>query len=132
VQSVVKAVGNSPAWSSSVIFVLWDDWGGWYDHVAPPQVDAQGLGIRVPLIVISPYAKAGYVSHVTYETAGLVKFAETVFGLAPMAAADARANGLDDCFDFEQAPRSFAAIRKHLTGRRFVPHPPSGLPPDEI
>ena len=132
VQSVVKAIGNSPDWSSSAIFVLWDDWGGWYDHVAPPQVDAQGLGIRVPLIVISPYAKAGYVSHVTYETAGLVKFAELVFGLAPMAAADARANGLDDCFDFEQAPRSFTAIRKHLTRQRFVPHPPSGLPPDEI
>jgi phospholipase C len=130
VNSVVSAIGKSPAWSSTVIFVVWDDWGGWYDHVAPPQVDVQGLGIRVPLLVISPYAKTGYVSHVTYETAGLLKFAETVFGLAPMAAADARANALDDCFNFAQAPRSFSSIRRRLSPVRYVPHPPSGLPPD--
>jgi phospholipase C len=132
VQSVVDAVGNSPFWSSSAIFVLWDDWGGWYDHVAPPQLDVQGLGIRVPLIAISPYAKAGYVSHVNYETAGLLTFAESVFGLPSLAAADARATPFGDCFDFSQTPRAFASIRKRLSKRRYVPHPPSGVPPDRI
>ena len=129
--SIVDAIGASPLWNSTAIFVMWDDWGGWYDHVAPPQMDAQSLGIRVPLIVISPYAKSNYVSHVNYETAGLVNFAETVFGLAPMTIADTRALDFSDAFDFSQAPRSFSAIHRRLKSVRFVPHPASGIPPDD-
>jgi phospholipase C len=132
VQSIVDGIGASGFWNSTAIFVIWDDWGGWYDHVAPPQLDVQGLGMRVPLLVISPYAKANYVSHVSYESAGLLKFAETVFGLPALAAADARANGFDDCFDFAQAPRAFSAIRKHLSKIRWTAHPPSRVPPDSI
>jgi phospholipase C len=109
---------------------VWDDWGGWYDHVPPPQVDVQGLGIRVPMIAISAYAKAGYVSHVDYETAGILKFVETVFGLAPLKAADARANGFDDLFDFTKNPRPFAALRTRFNARHFIRAKPSGLPPD--
>jgi phospholipase C len=82
------------------------------------------------MIVISPYAKANYVSHVPYETAGMVKFAEEVFGVPQMTNADARAINFSDAFDFTQAPRSFSAIHKHLKGRRYLPHPPSGVPPD--
>jgi phospholipase C len=67
VSDVVNAIGESPFWSSTAIFVMWDEWGGWYDHVKPPHVDFDGLGFRVPLLVISPYAKRGYVSHVQYE-----------------------------------------------------------------
>jgi phospholipase C len=130
VQSVVSAIGTSQFWNTTAIFVVWDDWGGWYDHVAPAQLDAQSLGMRVPLIVISPYAKANYVSHVAYETAGLLQFAETVFGVAPLSLADSRALNLSDCFDFSQSPRSFSSIRKRLKGRRYIPHPPSGIPPD--
>jgi phospholipase C len=130
VQSVVSAIGTSQFWNTTAIFVVWDDWGGWYDHVAPAQLDAQSLGMRVPLIVISPYAKANYVSHVSYETAGLLQFAETVFGVAPMSVADSRALDLADCFDFAQAPRSFSSIRKRLKARRYIQHPPSGIPPD--
>jgi phospholipase C len=59
VGDIVNAIGASPYWNSTAIFVTWDDWGGWYDHVAPPQVDVMGLGFRVPLIVISPYAQHG-------------------------------------------------------------------------
>ena len=70
----------------------WDDWGGLYDHVPPPYEDFDGLGFRVPLIVISPYAKQNYVSHVQYETASVLRFAEDLFGLGRLAAADARAN----------------------------------------
>jgi phospholipase C len=130
VTSVVDAIGGSKFWDSTAIFIMWDDWGGWYDHVAPEQIDAQSLGMRVPLIVLSPYAKPDYVSHVSYETAGLLQFAETVFGVAPMTAADSRALNFSDCFDFSQTPRSFASIRKRLKGRRYVPHSPSFIPPD--
>ncbi len=131
VQSVVNAIGSSPVWSSTAVFVIWDDWGGWYDHVAPAQISTQSLGMRVPLLVISPYAKTGYVSHVNYESAGLLQFAETVFGVAPLAPPDSRALNFADCFDFGQKARPYAAIRRHLSTRRYVPHSPSGIPPDD-
>ena len=63
--SLVNAVMRGPDWDSTAIFLAWDDWGGFYDHVAPPQVDVNGYGLRVPGIVISPYAKRGYVDHQT-------------------------------------------------------------------
>ena len=91
--TVVNAVGKSKFWNSTVIFVQWDDWGGMYDPVAPPYRDYDSLGFRVPLMVISPYAKHDYVSHVQYETAKRVlKFAEDLFGLPALAAADRRAH----------------------------------------
>jgi phospholipase C len=124
VASVVDAIGLGPQWSSTAIFVLWDDWGGWYDHVAPPQVDLDGLGFRVPMIVISPYAKAGYVSHVQYEFGSVLKFAESVFSLSPMAHSDARANAVDaDCFDFTQSPRPFTpfAFKQRVDFKRQAP-----------
>ena len=112
VTSVVNAVGESPFWSSTAIFVMWDDWGGLYDHVAPPHVDDDGLGFRVPLLVISPYAKSGYVSHVRYEHGSILKFAEDVFGLGRLAASDSRANSPAlDCFDFAKPPRAFVPIQ---------------------
>jgi phospholipase C len=130
VSSIVDAIGTSQFWNSTAVFVVWDDWGGWYDHVAPAQISVQSLGMRVPLIAISPYAKANYVSHVSYETAGLLKFAETVFGVSALTQADARAVDFSDMFDFGQSPRSYSSIRKHLSTRRYVPHPPSGVAPD--
>ena len=108
VTSLVNAVGESQFWDSTAIFVLWDDWGGLYDHVAPPYKDYDGLGFRVPLLMISPYAKQGYVTHVQYESASVLKFIEDQFGLAQMAAADTRAaDPASDAFDFTQAPRPF-------------------------
>src|SRR5207302_35516 len=79
----VNAVMNSPYWSSTAIFVTWDDWGGFYDHVPPPQIpgDQLGMGPRVPLLVISPYAKHGYISHEQGEFSSFVKFVESIFGL---------------------------------------------------
>ncbi len=67
VASIVNAIGASQYWNSTTIFIAWDDWGGFYDHVLPPQTDDMGLGFRVPVIVVGPYAKRGYVSHVTHE-----------------------------------------------------------------
>ncbi len=108
VASVVDAVGQSPFWTSTAIFVVWDDWGGWYDPVAPPYRDEDGLGFRVPLIAISAYAKQGYVSHVQYETSSVLRFIEDDFGLTPLAASDARAaDPATDFFDYTQPPRAF-------------------------
>lgn len=111
VASIVNAVGQSKFWDSTAIFVLWDDWGGFFDHFSPSTLNFDGLGFRVPLLVISPYAKHDYVAHTEYETASVVRFTEDVFGLAQMAAADARATSpAADCFDFSQPPRKFVPI----------------------
>lgn len=112
VSSLVNAVGESKFWKSTAIFVQWDDWGGFYDPVPPPYEDFDGLGFRLPLLVISPYAKQNYVSHVQYETASVLRFIEDDFGLKPMAAADHRATSpAADCFDFSQPPRRFVPIK---------------------
>ena len=86
---------------------MWDDWGGLYDHVPPPYEDYDGLGFRVPLIVISPYAKQDYVSHVQYEHGSILRFIEDHYGLGRLAASDTRANDpAVDCFDFTQTAPS--------------------------
>ena len=130
VTAVVNAIGASTDWKSTAIFVTWDDWGGWYDHVAPPQLDEMGLGFRVPLIAISPYARRGYVSHVRHEFGSILRFTEASFGLAPLAASDARADDLSDMFDFTQSPAPFVPLAASRDVRSFV-HPPEASPPDD-
>jgi phospholipase C len=111
VASVVNAVGESKFWDSTAIFITWSGFGGWADHVPPPSLDHEGLGFRVPLLVISPYAKQNYVSHVHYESASLLRFVEDLYGLDPLAAADMRAiSPAADCFNFSQKPRPFVQI----------------------
>jgi phospholipase C len=108
VASLVNAVGSSKYWKSTAIFVMWDDWGGWFDPVQPVHEDYDGLGFRVPLLMISAYAKSGYVTHVQYETSSVLRFIEDTFGLPPLAASDARANDpAADAFDFARPPRTF-------------------------
>ena len=108
VASLVNALGQGPDWNSTAVFIVWDDWGGWYDHVAPSQLDVMGLGLRVPLIVVSPYARQGYVSHVDHEFGSIMRFAEETFALPTMSTADRRADDLLDCFDFGKPPRPFS------------------------
>jgi phospholipase C len=79
VTALVNAAMKSPDWSSTAIFLSWDDWGGFYDHVAPPPVDHNGYGLRVPTIVISPYAKRGYVDHQVLSSDAFLKFIEDDF-----------------------------------------------------
>ena len=112
VASVVNAIGTSPLWNSSVIFITWDDWGGWYDHVTPPYEDYDGLGIRVPFVIISPYTKAGLVTHTQYEQASIMKFIENRFGLPSLSAADQRAaDPSADVFSTNSlVPRPFATF----------------------
>ena len=104
--SVVDAIMRSPMWRSTAIFITWDDYGGFYDHVAPPRVDALGLGFRVPLLVLSPYARRGLVDHHQAEFSSVLRFIEENWGLGgPLTARDRAANDLSYDFNFEQAPR---------------------------
>jgi phospholipase C len=102
VASIVNAIMKSREWSSTAMFLTWDDFGGFYDHVPPPKVGGVDLGPRVPLLVISPYAKPGYISTRRGEFASFAKFIEKVFGLPSLGAQDALAatSDLMDFFDF--------------------------------
>jgi len=113
VAAVVNAVGKSKYWNSTAIFVTWDDWGGWYDHVAPPIYNSYELGFRVPLVVISPYAKSAYVSHVQHEFGSILAFTEEAFGIpkGALGTTDVRSDDLMDAFDFTQSPRAFVPIK---------------------
>jgi phospholipase C len=105
VASIVNAIGNSQYWNNTVIFITWDDWGGWYDHVAPTVINSYEYGFRVPLIVVSPFARQGYVSHVTHDFGSILKFIEEVYRLPSLGYADAMADDLSDCFDFNRRNR---------------------------
>jgi len=132
VASIVNTVGESKFWDSTVIFVQWDDWGGFYDPVPPPHRGYDGLGFRVPLIVISPYARKNYVSHVQYETASVLRFAEDLFGLEQLSVADARATSpAGDCLDFNQTPRKFVPIGAPQNAAFFLHQPLDLRIPDE-
>jgi phospholipase C len=128
VASIVNAIGASSYWSNTAIIITWDDWGGWYDHVPPPQVIDDGTswgsgyvyGFRVPLIVVSPYAKAGYISHATHNFGSILNLIEQVFGLSSLGYADARADDLSDCFNFNQAPLQFQTIAAPLSAEHFL------------
>jgi phospholipase C len=131
VASVVNAVGQSPEWKTTAIVVLWDDWGGFYDHVAPPQLDYQGLGFRVPMLVISPYARPGYISHTQYEFASILKFVEHNWGLGQLGTYDTRATGIDNMFNFKQQPKRFVKIAAKYSKQFFLNEKPSGKPVDD-
>ena len=104
----INAIMNSPYWANTAIFLTWDDWGGFFDHVPPPVVDNLGLGPRVPLIVISPYAIPGYISHQQGEFSSLVKFIEEDYGLPNLGQRDAltQTSDLMDFFNFSQSPNA--------------------------
>jgi phospholipase C len=96
----IKQVQASTIWSNAAIVVIWDSSGGWWDHVPPPQVDAQGLGPRVPMLVISPFAKKNYISHVQMDDVSVLKFIQNTFGLAPLNARNQLGNDISDMFSF--------------------------------
>jgi len=98
---LIQSVMLSQYWEDTAIFITYDDFGGWYDHVAPPVIDRWGPGGRVPLLVISPYARKGFIDSTFYDTTSLLKFIETRWGLEALGERDAAAN-LTNLFDFDQ------------------------------
>jgi phospholipase C len=121
VASIVNAIGNSPYWSNTAIIITWDDWGGWYDHVPPPKaINSYEYGFRVPMIVVSPYARPAYISHVTHDFGSILKFIEENYRLPSLGYADAVADDLSDCFNFSQKPTAFQTIAAPLRADYFL------------
>jgi phospholipase C len=124
---VINAIMESPMWPTTAIFLTWDDYGGFYDHVPPKQIDPFGFGIRVPLIVISPYAKEGYVSHEEGEFSSVLRFIEDNWDLTQLTHRDRRATPLLSAFDFSQDPRppDPRPLRTDCEGPIWSPPPPA-------
>ena len=130
----VNAIAQGPHWPHCAIFITWDDWGGWYDHVDPPALEKWTDGTqffpggRVGCLILSPYAKRGYVSKNQHTHVSIVKFCEVNFGLPHLNARDAASDGMEDCFDFVNPPNPAVPqsskparkkpARKKGTGRR--------------
>jgi phospholipase C len=151
VASIVNSLyKNKQLWPSTAIFVLWDDWGGWYDDVPPPQPspwgsfgagDYRGLGIRVPCIIISPFtfnlaAKGRNVTHTQYEFGSILKFIEEVYGLPTVGSAadgytDGRASSITDAFDFSQNPKAGAEIEAPYPPKFFLKEAATATAPDK-
>ncbi len=142
--AIINAAMKSPDWSSTAIFLAWDDWGGFYDHVVPPKVDQNGYGLRVPAIVISPYAKKGFIDHQTLSSDAYLKFIEDDFlgGARLNPKTDGRADPRPDVredepilgnmtedFNFAQAPRAPVLLPTNPpTDSPFVPAYFTGKP----
>jgi phospholipase C len=125
VTKVVNAIGKSPYWKSTAIVVVWADWGSWYDNAAPAQINYTSLGFRVPMIVVSPYARPGYVSHTRYDFGSILKFMEQTFKLGSLGTTDRSAASMEDVFDFVQTPIQFkvAPLPKALPCKDKVTNP---------
>ncbi len=139
VAAIINGIGKSAYWENTVILISWDDWGGWYDHVAPPAPEGRPfgyyeLGFRVPLLVVSPYTPAGYISQSQHDFGSILHFTEQVFGLGyipPGNFADSRADDLADFFDFSAKPRPFEEIDAPLPPSFFLNDTRPPLPPDD-
>jgi phospholipase C len=131
VASLVNAIGKSQYWKSTAIFVFWDDYGGWYDPEPPAYADYDGLGLRLPMLIVSAYAKKGHVTHVHYEHGSILRFVEDTFGLGRLAASDKRATAPGtDVFDFNNPPRAFEVVPSEHGIEYFLHQPPDRRIPD--
>jgi len=136
VSAIVNAIGEDPHyWGNTAIVVAWDDWGGWFDHVPPPNIrDSYEYGFRVPLIVISAFAKPAYISHVTHDFGSILKFVESAFSLGEIdpavGYADSRSDDLSDCFNFNQLPLVFAPVAAPMSAEHFLHDTSAPTPPD--
>jgi phospholipase C len=130
VASIVNAIGESSYWNSTAIIIVWDDWGGLYDNLNPPQLGYGGLGFRVPAIIVSPYARAGYISPTQYEFGSILKYMENNWNLGSLGTSDQRATSIIDCFNYYQTPITFTPIGSRHSESYFLHKKPSYLPPD--
>jgi phospholipase C len=111
VKTLIQMLTQSSYWGKSAFLLVYDDWGGWYDHVPPPKVDQYGYGMRVPGLLVSAYAKKGHIDSTPLDFASILKFIEDNWDIEPLAERDASAQTFINAFDFTQPPRE----------RRFVP-----------
>jgi phospholipase C len=125
---VLNAIETSPMWKDTAVFLTWDDYGGFYDHVAPPHLDPFGLGVRVPLLVISPYAKSGTVDHRLSEFSSVLRFIEDNWGLTQLTHRDRRALNLSYDFAFGQEPLTPKPLPLRTDCEGPIFHGPDNLP----
>lgn len=132
VAQLVNAIGKSSEWNSTAILLVWDDWGGWYDHVAPPGPrHFGGLGFRVPFIAVAPFAKSGYIAARQYEFGSIVRFVEDNWQLGRLGTTDEHsASFANDFFNFTQKPRKFEPVDAQYSKTYFLHQPPSNEPVD--
>jgi phospholipase C len=123
VKALIQALMRSSAWGSSAFMVTYDDWGGWYDHVLPPQVDEHGYGMRVPAFIVSPYARRGHIDSTILDFTSILKFIEDNWNIEPLAERDANANSFITAFDFAQPPRepAFLPFERVIQEQRTEP-----------
>jgi phospholipase C len=107
---------ESRYWDSTVVFLTWDDFGGFYDHVPPPHVDLYGMGPRVPALVISPWARRGHIDHRTYDFSSILKTIEELYGLPSLGQRDAHARPMWNSFDFNQVPLDPLPLKRRWCG----------------
>ncbi|HVN68227.1 MAG TPA: alkaline phosphatase family protein [Candidatus Binatia bacterium] len=131
IASLVNAIGESPYWKTTAIVIVWDDWGGFYDHVAPPEPRnwQGGPGFRVPMLIVSPYVKP-HVEHTTYEFGSILRFVEQTWGLGSLGNNDADSKSIGNAFDFTMAPRKFKKIAAPYSREYLLHRQPSTDPPD--
>ncbi len=138
IADVVNAIGESRYWDSTAVIVVWDDWGGFYDPVAPPlpRDNQGGPGFRVPMLVISPYVKqgkgsqGGYISHTVYGFGSIVRFIEDTWQLGRLGTTDGTCTSMANMFDFKASPRKFRKIGAQYSTSFFLRQKPSGMPLD--
>jgi phospholipase C len=131
VASIVNAIGQSSYWNSTAIVVVWDDWGGYYDHVPPPEPRnwQGGPGFRVPMLIVSPYVKP-HVEHTIYEFGSILKFIESIWNLGSLGNNDEHSTSIGTAFDFGMPPRKFKKIPAKYSRDFFLHQQPSGAAPD--
>lgn len=127
IKILIQSLMQSDYWDKSAFMWSYDDWGGWYDHVPPPQVDEHGFGFRVPALLVSAYAKKGYIDSTELDYTSALKFIEDNWGLEPLAERDARSNSISGAFDFNAPPRPAeiiplqrVAVEQHVEPNRAV------------
>ncbi|MBV9717805.1 MAG: hypothetical protein JOZ77_00675 [Candidatus Eremiobacteraeota bacterium] len=130
VASVVNAIGESQYWNSTAIIIVWDDWGGFYDNMGGTLDKYGGPGERVPAIIVSPYAKAGYISTTTYQFGSILYYIEKNWNLGSLHTTDTGVNSIIDCFDYSQSPIPFQPIASSLGKSYFLHEKHSYRAPD--
>jgi phospholipase C len=98
--ALLQRIEHSPQWHDTAVIITYDENGGFWDHVAPPLKDRWGPGTRIPTIIVSPYAKRGFVDHTEYDTTSILRFIENRFNLPALGERDAKAGDLQNAFDF--------------------------------